>query len=480
MKKTILVTTTLSCLFTITASAESSLDMVIKALSVDENASYTIVTNPSTELNLQSTHFSVTLPDGTTQSLEFNNNELSDTSGTLFLRDQIGTTRGTISITRDGNTFGSIETLKGQFNLIGHDQNMIVIESKLPTGIHETAENEFRKAIKQPTGLLALSAQLSDLEIVSHTQDEVLRLSLYYTNDTKRFLNEINVEPKQYFDFYVDNANQAYKNSDINIHIEIANITPINYDEYNSFFTTLDFWLNDGDNFNKLTAYFPDTDRIWMSDAMDKELKNSKKYGSDMDMLIINPRSGYCGIAQIIGAEVREQSMAITNVHCLQKRTLPHEMGHLFGAEHNWESTVKVPYQALYAHGYYDAEDWSFRTIMSYSCIESAGGPKECPRINYFSTPRKEFNGKYIGTVDEHDNARQHNDWAPMLTNLSKGADCSQFKQWDLNKAYKKGDETSHNGVLYRANWWNYNDNPTTTSSKSEWKEVWQILTQCK
>ncbi|RJE78188.1 hypothetical protein BGP78_05725 [Pseudoalteromonas sp. MSK9-3] len=465
------------CFFTQTALADYSISRVVEMISGGEQVQYTVTNNPFNELTLQSTSYAVALPNGTELMLEFTSSELHDTSGALFLRDEFGDTRGTISISRKGKTQGIINTPHESFHLFSQDNKLIVMESKLPSGLSEESELEFMAGAKKSKGLLSLPAQLSDLKTVTPTKQQTLRLSLYYTNDVKKFLDTIGVGPKEYLEFYIDSTNQAYKNSGVNVRIEIANITAVDYDESNASISAVEFFLSKGENLKRL---FPSYDFIWDNDAMDEELKESAKYGSDMDMLITNLLEQYCGVAQVIGAEKRAQSMAVTNIHCLQINTLPHEIGHLFGAEHNWEATAEIPYIAQYAHGYYDAEDWSFRTIMSYSCVRTAGGPKECPIINYFSTPLREFNGKYIGTAHEYDNVRQHNEWAPLLTNFSNGADCKQFDSWTLDKTYQKGDEISHNGMLYRANWWSYNDNPAVTSSKSEWKEVWQTVTSCQ
>ncbi|CAH9052277.1 hypothetical protein PSECIP111854_00934 [Pseudoalteromonas sp. CIP111854] len=480
MKRKTLALLSLSSIFALPAVANNSVESMVALLSGGEQVEYRVIKNPSAELNLQSIEYPVLLPSGTQYTLQFEHNEVSEVTGTLFLRDKRGEVRGSISVSRNGLTQGFLATPEGAFNLISRGNELIIMESKLPSGLSEEAEQELLKHSRQQAGALALPAKIAELGAVSHSQQQTLRLSLYYTNDVANFLAEIGADPKQYFEFYIDETNQAYKNSDVNVSIEIANVTSVDYNEYNPFITAVDFWLSEGENLNKLKFLFPDADYIWDNNSMDEELKQSKKYGSDMDMLITNLLEGYCGIARTIGAEVREQSMAVTNIHCLQRNTLSHEMGHLFGAEHNWEATAEVPFRAQYAHGYYDAQDWTFRTIMSYSCISSAKGPKECPRINYFSTPRKEFNNKYIGTADEHDNARQHNDWAPLLTNLSQGADCQQFTQWHVNKAYKKGTEVVHGGAIYRANWWSYNDDPSITSSNSEWQEVWKRMTVCQ
>ncbi|WP_440056642.1 zinc-dependent metalloprotease family protein (plasmid) [Pseudoalteromonas sp. T1lg65] len=480
MKKTSIALITSGLFFSHTALANPSIENVVKLLSGGEDVQYSVMQNPAKTLHLQTTEYSLSMPGQTTYTLEFDSSEIKEVSGTLYLRDTQGNITGAVSISRDGHTQGHLYTPEGEFKLISIGDKLVIMENKIPAGLSEEAELDYMPQLNHGLNSLPARATNSISGVTAMNNSGVLRLSLYYTNDVASILSAAGINPKHYFEFYVDKTNQAYKNSDINVSVEIANIKQVNYNEYNPFISAIDFWLSEGDNFNKLKDLFGNNDFIWPGNAMDAELTESNKYGTDMDMLITSLRQGYCGIARTIGADIREKSMAVTNMFCLQTGTLPHEMGHLFGAEHNWESTGAVPIRAQYAHGYYDAEDWSFRTIMSYSCISSAKGPKECPRINYFSTPRKEFNGKYIGTADEHDNARQHNDWTPIITNLSTGADCQQFDKWQRNKAFLKGTEVVQDSMLYRANWWSYNDAPNANSSKSEWKQVWQRVTNCK
>ncbi|KZN34336.1 hypothetical protein N480_22290 [Pseudoalteromonas luteoviolacea S2607] len=481
MKRKALSLLVSSMLITAHAHADTSVQKLVSLISGHKNVDYIVSPTPASSLHAQSVSYSGVLPNNKNYTLEFNLSDIDSVNGTLYLRDTEGNQQGVISIARNGFVQGEVSVVTGDFRLISSGTKLVTMESKPSEKLIEDLEHQFMPKNRAAEGYATLPVELTRQGVTSQSEPSVVRVSLYYTNDVANVYQEAGINPRQAFDFAIAQANQAYANSDIDIKIEIANIEHVDYNEIDSIGVLIDFWLKKGENLNTLDFLFGDEDYMWEFDHFDEELKQSEKYGSDMDMLISHKLEFYCGVARTIGAKERKHSTAITNMQCFEQYTLAHEMGHLFGAEHNWENTAEIPFIAQYAHGYYDAEEWSFRTIMSYRCNNNEiNGPKDCPRINYFSTPRKEFNGKYLGTATEHDNARQHNEWAPLVASFSTGADCAQFEPWTTDKAYVKGSEVAYEGNLYQANWWSYNDRPSQTSSKSNWQQVWQLLTNCK
>jgi hypothetical protein len=78
--------------------------------------------------------------------------------------------------------------------------------------------------------------------------------------------------------------------------------------------------------------------------------------------------------------------------------TFAHEIGHLLGAAHDEQTSTNKNYP--YGYGYKKPGKW--RTIMSYSC--SSGG--DCPRVNYWSSPKLTYRSEPLGDAAKHDNAR--------------------------------------------------------------------------
>ncbi|HEV2845620.1 MAG TPA: M12 family metallo-peptidase, partial [Thermoanaerobaculia bacterium] len=77
-----------------------------------------------------------------------------------------------------------------------------------------------------------------------------------------------------------------------------------------------------------------------------------------------------------------------------------HEVGHLLSARHD-PSVDPSTRPFLYGHGYQYTKAPRWRTIMAYPCLDAP-----CARVNYWSNPKKRYNGKPMGTKAVHDNAR--------------------------------------------------------------------------
>ena len=76
-----------------------------------------------------------------------------------------------------------------------------------------------------------------------------------------------------------------------------------------------------------------------------------------------------------------------------------HEIGHLQSARHDPSTDPSTsPYSYGHGYRYTGSPDW--RTIMAYDC------PGGCPRLNYWSSPLKLYNGVAMGTASQSDNAR--------------------------------------------------------------------------
>ena len=94
---------------------------------------------------------------------------------------------------------------------------------------------------------------------------------------------------------------------------------------------------------------------------------------------------------------------SVTDAFCQYKYTFTHEIGHNFGAAHDYASGVDGDVVFPYAYGYTGP---GFRTLMSYG-TSCADPDTDCPRIPYFSSPHLTSGGGHpMGTASGEHNAR--------------------------------------------------------------------------
>ncbi|ESP90860.1 Ig-like domain-containing protein [Pseudoalteromonas luteoviolacea] len=70
---------------------------------------------------------------------------------------------------------------------------------------------------------------------------------------------------------------------------------------------------------------------------------------------------------------------------------------------------------------------------------------------------------------------------AQVLVSVEKALPkCADHQHWEKGRAFVKDSIVYLNGMLYKANWWSYNDDPRLNSSDSPWMFVWQNLSECR
>lgn len=131
---------------------------------------------------------------------------------------------------------------------------------------------------------------------------------------------------------------------------------------------------------------------------------------ADIVLMIIDtgPSRSVCGQSQRVLA-TKETAFAVVERNCLGATTssLAHEIGHLFGADHDPANASVRPPKFSYGHGYQAPENapGRWRTLMSYEC---SGAP--CGRINLWSSPDLSHSGLPAGTKETHHNVRVLNE----------------------------------------------------------------------
>lgn len=186
----------------------------------------------------------------------------------------------------------------------------------------------------------------------------------------------------------VEETNQSYVDSNINIYMSMPRFFQTNYTESGSFFTDLTRFWDPNDGF------------------MDEIHDLRDEYKADIAVLIIND-DAYCGLADGIGV-TEDHAFAVVYYDCATGYfSFAHEIGHLQGARHDPEhDSTNTPY--AYGHGYNNCKDYCWRTIMSYSSACDSGG--YCTRIQYWSNPGVSYNDIPLGTTASHNNAKVLNE----------------------------------------------------------------------
>jgi peptidyl-Asp metalloendopeptidase len=187
----------------------------------------------------------------------------------------------------------------------------------------------------------------------------------------------------------VDETNQSYVNSGVNITMNRVYTGQVTYNE-NSTFS------------NHVSRLRGTTDGY-----MDNVHTLRNTYAADVVVLVVND-SEACGIAAAIKATATS-AFAVAHYTCITGYySFGHEVGHLQGARHDrYVDGTLTPYQ--YGHGFIPASK-SWRTIMAYG-----NNCANCTRIQYWSNPLKTYGGVAMGTVTYEDNARVLNLTAPTV-----------------------------------------------------------------
>ncbi len=173
-------------------------------------------------------------------------------------------------------------------------------------------------------------------------------------------------------------TNTTFVNSGINAEIRKVHTMLVDYSE--------------GDSGTDLTRL-----RVNGDGYMDEIHSLRDTYGADLvHMFVEKSNNNYCGIANILGP------FGLTVRACATGgRTFAHELGHNFGAYHDWYMGAND----TAAHGHVDL-DKQFLTIMSYYSRCSAAGVR-CTLTNTFSNPNVNFNGARTGVPSGTDRSCQ-------------------------------------------------------------------------
>ncbi|WP_222719236.1 M12 family metallo-peptidase [Actinokineospora xionganensis] len=225
-----------------------------------------------------------------------------------------------------------------------------------------------------PGGLPTIAMPATRTDGAAAAANTVIRVQVVATQQA---VNGYSGDMRALVDLAVSETNKGYLNSGVGITLELAHYSTVNYTEA-GMSTDLSRFRGTSDGY------------------MDGVHALRDQYAADVNVLVLNASSS-CGIASGIGSSAATAFAVVARTCATGYYSFGHEIGHLQSARHDPATDSKTtPY--AYGHGYRYGNSW--RTIMAYNCTSS------CPRLNYWSNPRKTYNGVAMGTTDRSDNAR--------------------------------------------------------------------------
>lgn len=190
-------------------------------------------------------------------------------------------------------------------------------------------------------------------------------------------------DPQGFVNLAMAETNQGYRNSGVRIRLELAGW-------YTTDYVTA--------NFNIDLERFTGT-----SDGyMDAFHATRNAIAADVNVLLINdPAYQYCGLGWLNATAA--YAFSVTDYRCATGNyTFAHEIGHNQGAHHDIANATNTSFP--YGHGYQNVPR-RWRTVMAYACSGVS-----CPKVNYWSNPKRILDGVVMGQPGSSDNVRVLNE----------------------------------------------------------------------
>jgi hypothetical protein len=276
------------------------------------------------------------------------------------------------------------------------DENVAYVMRPLGGGLHVVLKKNLEALPPDhPTGSetpASPRAPVDDFNSKNDIGDAVVIIPIvvgYHANVAK-----VTAAPDDLIENAIEITNQAFKNSQIKAVLSLRGTVAINS------FETLDVVRA----VNLLVKQDPG-----MKPLLD--LKASTR--SSIAMIIVN-EGWACGKAAVILSNPGNSFAAVRQDCAVEKRSFPHELGHLLGVRHELASDPALdPY--VFGHGYQSStKHW--RDIMAGDCGD------RCGRRLIWSSPEIVIDGERAGSEQYEDAARVLRQTAPYVASWSSSA----------------------------------------------------------
>jgi len=260
------------------------------------------------------------------------------------------------------------------------------------TLIIEADDNQFVEQVQNSETLTVSGGELFKRARVSRTggPDDGSKIDIIITY-TPEFVAEQGADNiAAYIAQLEQETNLSFQLSGVNTRVDIVHSYQTTYSDSTNARKDADNFLNaldEGQEFRKLRD----------------------QYHADI-MVVLTGNLGYdtCGYTPMLEANEANALAVIREACGTGYYQFAHEIGHIFGADHNLEEASGLG--SDYAHGYCGA---GWRSIMSYHC--SAGGGRRLP---LWSNPDEMFDGEAMGVAGVSNNVKVLNDRALEVSNF--------------------------------------------------------------
>ncbi len=256
-----------------------------------------------------------------------------------------------------------------------------IVQSGFPPELEPTSPVDMREAEKM--NLVDESAM--DVAPESST-GATIDLLVAYTPAAKRANPSVEILIEQ----AVLEANEIFLRSKIGIKLRLVHIHEVNYVDSGNIITDRDRLQKTGDGF------------------MDEIHALRDSFKADLVSLWIEetlPPLKACGLSYImsdVNKDFEKYAFSVVPARCaVSNLSFIHELGHNFGARHDWQKDQVDHKPFPFNHGYVHKEQ-NWRTIMGYE--DGCGNPRSCVRIPRWSDPSEEWEGFPLGIADSEAN----------------------------------------------------------------------------
>jgi hypothetical protein len=230
-----------------------------------------------------------------------------------------------------------------------------------------------------------------------------------YTSAARQSAGGTTTAIETLIDTAIAETNTGYQNSNVSQRLNLVHTKEVDYSETNFNWGTTLFLLrgtNDG--------------------VMDNVHTLRDTYCADEVVLLVgnSDSCGYAYVMQNLSTSFASNAFALVSQHCATGYySFGHELGHNMGSAHN-RANASVTGVYNYSFGYQDPLE-TFRTVMAYNC------PGGCDRVNYWSNPEIDMNGRPMGVIHTDplaaDNHRSLNNTAYTVANFRPSSVCNPY-----------------------------------------------------